>query len=120
MFARQCVERGLDHETAGGAADARIQPDRSLLLNRLPAQFGVAVAKFAAQESLEVRHFELFDQGLILRDGGTDGRQLHNRHDDFIDDPIEVRRNRRPNGGKEESGLIVDPIEREASLKGRN
>jgi len=73
-----------------------------------------------AEQSLEVRHFELFHQVLVLRDGLSDVGQLDDRHNDVIDHPIEVRRDRRPGLRKKGAGLVVDPVKREASLKSRN
>jgi hypothetical protein len=54
------------------------------------------------------------------RDGLAYVGQLHDRHDDFVDHPIEMRRDRRPCLREKGTGLVVDPVEREASLKCRN
>ncbi len=120
MLARQRVERRLEHETPGGAADTRVQANRCLLLHRLPAGFGVVLIEVPAEQSLEVRHFELFDQVLVLHDGHSDVGQFDDRHDDVIDHLIDVRRDRRPGLRKKGAGLVVDPVKREASLKCRN
>ena len=72
MLARESVERGLEHITAGGAAHAGVEPQCGLLLDRLPARFGVTLIKLALQESLEVRHLELFDHVPVARHDTTD------------------------------------------------
>jgi hypothetical protein len=72
MLARESVERGLEHITAGGAAHAGVEPKCSLLLDRLPARFGVTLIKLALQESLEVRYLELFDHVPVARHDTTD------------------------------------------------
>lgn len=120
MFACEYVERCADHETPGSTADPGVQSDRGLLLHCLPARFGIAFIQLAAKQGLEMCHFQFFDQVFVLSDGAANAGQLHDRDDHFVDYAVEMRRHCGPDRGQKGSRLVVDPIEREASLKGRN
>jgi hypothetical protein len=120
MLVGEYVERRPDHETAGGAANARVHPDRGFLFHRLPARIGISLVKLAAKQGLEVRHFQRFGQVFSSERRRADSEQLHDRDDNFVDHAIEMRRDCRPSRGEERSCLVVGPLEREASFKGRN
>jgi hypothetical protein len=51
---------------------AGVEPQCGLLLDSLPARFGVTLIKLALQESLEVRHLELFEHVPVARHDTTD------------------------------------------------
>lgn len=111
MLARQSVERGLEHITAGGAAHAGVEPQCGLLLDRLPARFRVTLIKPALQESLEVRHLELFDHVPVARHGITDARQSADRLEYLMNRALQTGRDRRPSLREEGAGAVVDPVE---------
>jgi len=51
---------------AGGTANTGIKPDQRLLLDAVPARFGVVPVEIASEQSLEVSKFEL-DDGFAIR-----------------------------------------------------
>ena len=120
MFARKRIDRSLEHKAPGRAAHARVQPDSGLLAHRLPARLGISLIELAPKQSLEVRHLQLLDQIFVPTDGARNLRQAGYRLDKFVDHPVEMRRDERPCLGEDEPSLVVDPVERKASFKGRN
>ena len=85
MFARQRIERRLEHVTARRAAHARVEPDRCFLQYRMPARLGVSAIELAAEQRAEVRGFELFVERGVLGDDLADARQDADRRDDLGD-----------------------------------
>jgi hypothetical protein len=116
-------QRGTEYEASGRAAHAGVKPDRGFLLNRSLARFGVALIEVAGQQNFEMAHFEGFDDLTALAnnsrriDDAPGRRQLHQRVDEFVDGPIQMRRENGPEFGDDGANTIVDPVQRQPCFK---
>ncbi len=112
MLARERVDRRLEHEVPGAAADACVEPDRGLLLHRAAARFGIGLVELAAQQGLEMRRLESLDQVGMRPDQRPDIGQCQKSIDHVIDGRSDIRRDQRPRRGQHGSNTVVDLVER--------
>jgi len=99
MCTSERIERSAQDRVAGGTANAGIEADLSFLLYRVPAGFGIAMIEITAQQSLEMRKFQLDDWVAVRCDAFAD-RQVEKAFDDLFDRSIDCRGNDRPRRGQ--------------------
>ena len=117
MLARERPHRRPQHVIAGRAAHAAIEPDGGFLLDRAAARLDITVIEAAAQESFEMRGFELLDQRPLAGDDIRDVGQLAGCGQDLLDRIVEVRRNDRPDFPHDLPGSLIEPELLDTGLK---
>jgi len=108
MLARERPQGRPVNVIPRGAAHAPIKPDRRLLRDRALAGLGVAAVEIAAQQRLEMRGLELFDQRPLVGDYRGDVGKLCGRGQDFLERRVDGRRDGGPSLPHHLSGVRVD------------